>query len=116
MPGTDTVLWTPVYVALIRGRKQIRGRLTPEKMRQRRLEKAAREALSGEQTALKTLLTDNEPTTTRLPRERTVRYAPAVVQTAIGPPTCPGGGCVQGSGVRVRPDPGVCSGIGMVPA
>ncbi|MFJ1877702.1 MULTISPECIES: 3'-5' exonuclease [Streptomyces] len=25
-------------------------------------------------------------------------------------------GCVQGSGVRVRPDPGVCSGIGMVPA
>lgn len=26
------------------------------------------------------------------------------------------GGCVQRSGVRVRPDPGVCSGIGMVPA
>ncbi|MFJ8535558.1 hypothetical protein [Streptomyces sp. NPDC093591] len=25
-------------------------------------------------------------------------------------------GCVQGDGVRVRPDPGVCSGIGMVPA
>ncbi|MFE7278431.1 recombinase family protein [Streptomyces sp. NPDC057623] len=25
-------------------------------------------------------------------------------------------GCVQRSGVRVRPDPGVCSGIGMVPA
>ncbi|MEU2261626.1 hypothetical protein ABZ557_15380 [Streptomyces sp. NPDC019645] len=25
-------------------------------------------------------------------------------------------GCVPGSGVRVRPDPGVCSGIGMVPA
>ncbi|MEU1300150.1 hypothetical protein [Streptomyces shenzhenensis] len=25
-------------------------------------------------------------------------------------------GCVQGNGVRVRPDPGVCPGIGMVPA
>ncbi|MFI9446284.1 RNaseH domain-containing protein [Streptomyces avermitilis] len=25
-------------------------------------------------------------------------------------------GCVQGSGVRVRPDPGVCSGVGMRPA
>lgn len=25
-------------------------------------------------------------------------------------------GCVHGSGVRVRPDPGVCSGVGMRPA
>ncbi|KUL43963.1 hypothetical protein ADL12_06490 [Streptomyces regalis] len=25
-------------------------------------------------------------------------------------------GCVHGDGVRVRPDPGVCSGVGMMPA
>lgn len=35
---------------------------------------------------------------------------------SIAATSASGRGCVQGSGVRVRPDPGVCSGIGMVPA
>ncbi|MEU0677927.1 hypothetical protein ABZ330_34610 [Streptomyces sp. NPDC006172] len=47
--------------------KQIRERLTPKKVRERRLEKAAREALSGEKTALEKLLIDDEPTAAKQP-------------------------------------------------
>lgn len=48
--------------------RQIWVRLTPSKVRERRLEKAAREALSGEKTALEKLLTDDEPAATKQPR------------------------------------------------
>ncbi|WP_416978186.1 hypothetical protein [Streptomyces sp. T028] len=46
----------------------MRERLTPRKVRQRRLEKAAKEALSGEKTAMARLLTDDEPTAPKQPR------------------------------------------------
>ncbi|WP_307056312.1 hypothetical protein [Streptomyces achromogenes] len=47
---------------------QMRARLTPKRVRQRRLEKAAAEALSGERTALEKILTDDEPTAPKQPR------------------------------------------------
>ncbi|WP_340377618.1 hypothetical protein U5640_22775 [Streptomyces sp. SS7] len=48
--------------------KQIRHKLTPEKVRLRRLEKAAREALAGEKATLEKLVADDTATAPKQPR------------------------------------------------
>ncbi|MFI2437037.1 hypothetical protein [Streptomyces sp. NPDC018693] len=57
--------------------------------------------------------TDTDPTVWfeddhPVPETGTAEWVPPAVPAARG--------CVLGSGVRVRPDPGVCSGIGLMPA